>query len=94
MIATHLIKFFFDVGGSVVVPGPQLPFGGGISPSRKRLKPFLDELERSREAKQPPKVQPPKPPRKQSPKATAVGPVHTSVDDDEEALLWLLTNGA
>lgn len=69
-----------------------LPFGagGGVAPSRKKLNQFLDELERSREPKERKKVQPPRPAQKRPPSTTAVGPIHTSADDDEEALVWIL----
>jgi hypothetical protein len=89
-IAANLI---YDGTPVVEPPGGGLSYGGGAAPSRKRLQQILDEfrVEKRSEreklvadkiAKRPRVIS--RPPR------VVVGPEHTSDDDDEEALAWIL----
>jgi hypothetical protein len=66
--------------------------GGGAAPSRKTLQALLDEFraeKRAEREKQIAKKIARRPVVAAAPRAV-IGPVHTSEDDDEEALAWIL----
>jgi hypothetical protein len=77
-------------------PGPELSFGGGgAAPSRKRLEAILDEFraeKRAEREKQRASRVAKRPAVISKPPAAIAGPEHTSDDDDEEALAWILNS--
>jgi hypothetical protein len=97
---TFSVKTFSSITFSTredtaVAPPPGLPYGtgGGAAPSRKRLQEILDEFRAEKRAEREKQLAEKiaKRPRvlETAPRAV-IGPVHTSEDDDEEALAWIL----
>lgn len=67
--------------------------GGGAAPSRKTLQAILDQFraeKRAEREKQLAEKIARRPVVARKPPRAVVGPVHTSDDDDEDALAWIL----